>query len=111
MSIFNKVLYNTKLFVKRNSSTILCFAAASGVVATTVVAVKSTPKAMRLIKEQEEEKGEKNEKSKQTKIEKMQIKFFKIFFISFHLFFVAALRDVRTTYHFLSPLFTFCKNV
>ena len=59
MSIFDKVLYNTKLFVKRNSSTILCFAAASGVVATTVVAVKSTPKAMRLIKEQEEEKGEK----------------------------------------------------
>ena len=59
MSIFDKVLYNTKVFVKRNSSAILCCAAAAGVVATTVVAVKSTPKAMRLIQEREEEKGEK----------------------------------------------------
>ena len=59
MSIFDKVLYNTKVFVKRNSSAILCCAAAAGVVATTVVAVKSTPKAMKLIQEREEEKGEK----------------------------------------------------
>lgn len=59
MSIFDKVLYNSKLFVKRNSSAILCCAATAGVVATAVVAVKSTPKAMRLIQEQEEAKGEK----------------------------------------------------
>ena len=68
MSIFDKVLYNTKLFVKRNSSTILCCAAAAGVVATTVVAVKSTPKAMRLIQEQEEAKGEKLTKLETIKV-------------------------------------------
>ena len=59
MSIFDKALYNSKLFIKRNSSTILSCAAAVGVLATAIVAVKSTPKAMRLIKEKEDTKGEK----------------------------------------------------
>ena len=68
MSIFDKVLYNTKVFVKRNSSAILCCAAAAGVVATTVVAVKSTPKAMKLIQEREEEKGEKLTKLEVVKV-------------------------------------------
>ena len=68
MSIFDKILYNTKVFVKRNSSAILCCAAAAGVVATTVVAVKSTPKAMKLIQEREEEKGEKLTKLEVVKV-------------------------------------------
>lgn len=68
MSIFDKALYNSKLFLKRNSSTILSCAAAVGVLATAIVAVKSTPKAMRLIKEQEEKKGEKLTKMETIKV-------------------------------------------
>lgn len=45
-------------FLKRNSSTILTFIGAFGVVATSVMAVKATPKALTLIKEAKEEKGE-----------------------------------------------------
>lgn len=48
----------TKLFLKRNSSTILTCIGAAGVVATSVMAVKATPKAMRLLEHAKEEKGE-----------------------------------------------------
>ncbi len=52
--IFNKV----GQFVRRNSSTILTIIGAAGVIATTITAVKATPKALRLIEEAKEEKGE-----------------------------------------------------
>ena len=53
------MLHKTKLFFKRNSSTILTCVGAAGVVATTVLAVNATPKAMKLLKKAEEEKQEK----------------------------------------------------
>lgn len=49
---------NIKLFLNRNSSTILTIAGAAGAVATSVMAVKATPKAIRLMEEAKEEKGE-----------------------------------------------------
>ena len=64
----NKLLYNSKLFLKRNSSTILSCAAAAGVIATAVTAVAATPKALRLLREQEEEKGEKLTKTETVKV-------------------------------------------
>lgn len=45
-------------FLKRNSSTILTTIGAIGVVATAVIAVKDTPKALRILDEAEHEKGE-----------------------------------------------------
>lgn len=48
-----------KEFLRRNSSTILTCVGAVGVVATSVMAVKATPKALTLIEKAEEEKGEK----------------------------------------------------
>lgn len=54
----DKLLRSSKLFLKRNASTILTCVGGIGVVATTVVAVKATPKALRLIEEAKEEKGE-----------------------------------------------------
>ena len=50
---------NARLFVKRNTSTILTGLGSIGVVATTITAVKATPKALRLIEEAETKKGEK----------------------------------------------------
>lgn len=55
----NKLLNKSKLFVKRNASTILTGVGAVGVVATSVMAVKATPKALRLLEHAEQEKGEK----------------------------------------------------
>lgn len=49
---------NSRLFIKRNASTILTCLGGVGVVATTITAVKATPKAIRLIEEAEQEKGE-----------------------------------------------------
>lgn len=49
---------NARLFVKRNASTILTCLGGVGVVATTITAVKATPKALRLIEEAEQKKGE-----------------------------------------------------
>ena len=49
---------NAKLFFKRNASTILTCVGGIGVVATAVVAVKDTPKAMQIIEKAKEEKGE-----------------------------------------------------
>lgn len=54
----NKVLQHSKKFFKRNSSTILTCVGAAGVVATTVLAVKATPKALYLLEQAKEEKGE-----------------------------------------------------
>lgn len=49
---------DARLFVKRNASTILTGLGSIGVLATTITAVKATPKALRLIEEAEKEKGE-----------------------------------------------------
>lgn len=46
-----------KMFWKKNGSTILTVAGATGLVGTAVLAVKATPKALRRIDEAEEEKG------------------------------------------------------
>ena len=48
----------SKLFVKRNSSTILTCMGGVGVVTTSVMAVKATPKALTLLEQAKEEKGE-----------------------------------------------------
>ena len=54
----NGLLNKSRVFVKRNSSTILTCIGAAGVIATTVTAVKATPKAMMLLEKAKEEKGE-----------------------------------------------------
>ena len=46
------------MFLKRNSATILTCVGAVGVIATTVTAVKATPKALILLEKAKEEKGE-----------------------------------------------------
>ena len=48
----------TQVFLRKHSSTILTVVSAVGVVATTVLAVKATPKALALLEEAKEEKGE-----------------------------------------------------
>lgn len=57
-----------KDFLRRNSSTILTCIGAFGVVATAVMAVKATPKAMALIEEAKEEKGEELTKAEVVKV-------------------------------------------
>lgn len=52
------LLRNTKVFWKRNGSTILTCAGAVGLVTTGIMAVKATPKALKRIEEAKEEKGE-----------------------------------------------------
>lgn len=64
----NDLLRHSKLFVKRNASTILTCVGGAGVVATSVMAVKATPKALMLLEQAEEEKGE-----KLTRLEKFQV--------------------------------------
>lgn len=54
----NKLISSSRLFLKRNSATILTCAGAIGVAATSIMAVKATPKALRLIEQAEEEKGD-----------------------------------------------------
>lgn len=46
------------MFIKKHSSTILTCVGSAGVIATSVLAVKATPKAMRLLEQAEQEKGE-----------------------------------------------------
>ena len=58
MRKLNRLIAKTQLFLKRNSSTILTGIGVVGVVATSVMAVKATPKAMQLIEQAKEEKGE-----------------------------------------------------
>lgn len=54
----NNLLVHSKRFMKRNASTILTGVGAAGVVVTTVMAVKATPKALKLLDAAKEEKGE-----------------------------------------------------
>lgn len=53
-----KLIRRSRLFLKRNSATILTCVGAAGVVVTTVSAVKATPKAMALLEVARGEKGE-----------------------------------------------------
>lgn len=64
----NNMLDYSRRFLKRNASTILTGVGAVGVVATTVMAVKATPKALDILKAAEEEKGE-----ELTKLEKVRV--------------------------------------
>lgn len=52
------LLHSVQVFTKRNSSTILTCVGAIGVVATSVMTAKATPKAILLLEQAEEEKGE-----------------------------------------------------
>ena len=52
----NELLWRSKRFLSRHASTILTGVGAAGVVATTVMAVKATPKAMALLEEAKHEK-------------------------------------------------------
>lgn len=54
----NGLLRSSKLFVKRNASTILTITGGVGVVTTTILAVKATPKALKVLEEAREEKSE-----------------------------------------------------
>ncbi len=54
----NSLFHRSKLHLKRASPTILTYLAAIGVVATSVMAVKATPKAMMLLEQATDEKGE-----------------------------------------------------
>lgn len=55
----NGLLQVTQQFIRKNASTILTCIGGAGVVATSVMAVKATPKAMRLLEAKKEEKGDK----------------------------------------------------
>ena len=56
--MMNKLARSSKLFFKRNSATILTCVGGVGVVATAVMAVKATPKALQVIEQAREEKQE-----------------------------------------------------
>lgn len=64
----NKLLRTSKVFIKRNSPTILTVLGGAGVIGTAVLAVKATPKAMQLLEQAEKEKGE-----ELTKIETVKV--------------------------------------
>lgn len=64
----NKFVQKSVNFVRKNASTILTCAGAAGAIATPIMAVKATPKALRLIEEAELEKGE-----DLTKLETVQV--------------------------------------
>lgn len=68
MDKMNNLLAHSKLFLHRNSSTILSVGGAIGVVATSVMAVKATPKALDLL-----EKAKAKKREKLTKVEKVKI--------------------------------------
>lgn len=54
----SKIYYKAGLSLKHNSSSILSFIAAAGVVGTAILTAKSTPKAILLIEQAEEKKGD-----------------------------------------------------
>ena len=58
MKGMQKLFYRSTLYFKRHTSTILTCIGAAGVVATAVMAVKVTPKAIHLLEEATDEKGE-----------------------------------------------------
>lgn len=64
----NGLVQSSKLFCKRHASTILTCMGGAGVIATTVTAVKATPKALTILEEAKEEKGE-----ELTKFEKIKM--------------------------------------
>lgn len=64
----NGLLCKSQMFIKRHSSTILTCVGAAGVVATSIMAVKATPKAIALLEKAEDEKG-----AKLTRLETIQI--------------------------------------
>lgn len=64
----NNLLHRSKLFMNRNASTILTCMGGIGTVATAVMAVRVTPKALDLLEKAEEKKGE-----ALTKIEKVKV--------------------------------------
>ena len=64
----NSFLSSSNLFIKRNGSTILTCIGGVGVLATTVLAVKATPKAIKLLDESKKEKGD-----DLTKLEKIKV--------------------------------------
>lgn len=64
----NNLLNASKVFLKKNASTILTCVGATGVVATGVMAAKSTPKALLLLEEAEKSKGK-----ELTKVEKVKV--------------------------------------
>ena len=64
----NGLLKGTQKFVKRNASTILTVVGGAGVVTTTVLAIKATPKALVLLDNAKAEKGE-----ELTKVEKVKV--------------------------------------
>lgn len=64
----NDLLNKSQVFLKRNSATILTCVGAAGVIATTVTAVKATPKALQLLEQEKMNKGE-----DLTKLEKVKI--------------------------------------
>lgn len=59
---------SSQLYLKRNASTILTVVGGVGVVTTTVLAVKATPKALLMLEDAKQEKGE-----ELTKLEKVQV--------------------------------------
>lgn len=64
----NGLIRKSELFLKRNSSTILTCLGGVGVVATAVLAVRETPKALRLLEQAKEEKGEELTKAEVVKV-------------------------------------------
>lgn len=64
----NSLLSKSQVFLKRNSATILTCVGAAGVIATTVTAVKATPKALTLLEKAKQEKGEELTKLETVKI-------------------------------------------
>lgn len=54
----NGLVRSSQLYLKRNASTILTVVGGVGVVSTTVLGIKATPKAMKLLEEAKTEKGE-----------------------------------------------------
>ena len=62
------LLQNSMIFLKRHASTILTCAGGAGVIATSIMAVKATPKALTLLENAKKEKGE-----DLTKVEKVKI--------------------------------------
>ena len=64
----NSLLDRSKTFLNRNAATILTCVGGVGVVATSVMAVKATPKALTLLKDAEEKKGGKLTKTEIVKV-------------------------------------------
>lgn len=62
------LLHKSRLFIKKNASTILTCAGAAGTVATVVMAVKATPKALQVLDAAEELKGEELTKLETVKV-------------------------------------------